>query len=152
MDLDDLKLDMADEGVAINLVGPNGVELFGDDGEPLTITVLSGDSDKAKAIDDKFRKAALKRAQRSRRNQITTDEIDEQAMQRLVELTVGWTNIEKGGKPLDFNRKNVRLVYEEYKFIADQVAEAIEDRGLFMTDKSTSSASTSDSSGKTKKS
>ncbi len=85
----------------------------------------------------KQRRAQVQRLLRGKRNvsDIDIDTLEKEAMETRVALTLDWGNIEDEGK-LAFNEKNVRKVYAEYPWVAEQVDEFQGDRSNFFTSSS----------------
>lgn len=56
------------------------------------------------------------------------DEVVSELMaEMLADITVGWKNIEKDGKPIKFNKKNAIAIYKEFDFIKNQVLVFVSD-------------------------
>ena len=85
----------------------------------------------------KQRRAQVQRLLRGKRNvsDIDIDTLEKEALETRVALTLDWGNIEDEGK-LAFNEKNVRKVYAEYPWVAEQVDEFQGDRSNFFTSSS----------------
>jgi len=82
----------------------------------------------------KQRRASIQRLMRGKRksNDIDFEMLEKEAMETRVALTLDWGNVEADG-PLEFNEKNVRYVYEQFPWIAEQVDEFQSDRANFFT-------------------
>jgi len=85
----------------------------------------------------KQRRAQIQRLLRGKRNvsDIDIDTLEKEALETRVALTLDWGNIEDEGK-LAFNEKNVRKVYTDYPWVAEQVDEFQADRTNFFTSSS----------------
>lgn len=85
----------------------------------------------------KQRRAQIQRLLRGKRNvaDIDIDTLEKEAMETRVALTLDWGNIEDEGK-LQFKEDNVRKVYTEYPWVAEQVDEFQGDRSNFFTNSS----------------
>lgn len=85
----------------------------------------------------KQRRAQVQRLLRGKRNvaDIDIDTLEKEAMETRVALTLDWGNIEDEGK-LQFKEENVRKVYTEYPWVAEQVDEFQGDRSNFFTNSS----------------
>lgn len=85
----------------------------------------------------KQRRAQVQRLLRGKRNvaDIDIDTLEKEAMETRVALTLDWGNIEDEGK-LQFKEENVRKVYTEYPWVAEQVDEFQGDRSNFFTSSS----------------
>lgn len=83
----------------------------------------------------KDRRAGIQRLLRGKKNiaDVDIDTLEEEALRTRVALTLDWGNIEDGEKALTFNEKNVRYVYENFPWLAEQVDEFQGDRSNFFT-------------------
>lgn len=110
-------------------------------GAPTTmkITVLGADSDAYRERQRQFQRARVERMNKSRRMNITPDEIEAEALELLVEVTTGWSGFRLNGADLPFNRDNVRMVYKRFGWIREQVDQAVGDRGNFLPRSASSS-------------
>ena len=120
-----------EEGLPMQVLHPGTGEPTG-----IVISVVCYDServmDRARQIGNQKRIARMK-------NPKTADRIeaDAEATRDLaVASIVGWSGIEKDGKPLEFNQKNAEWLLTEYKFIQSQVEAFGGDRSNFFTEKS----------------
>lgn len=85
----------------------------------------------------KQRRAQVQRLLRGKRNvsDLDIDTLEKEALETRVAMTLDWGNIEDGGK-LNCTEANVRKVYENYPWVADQVDEFQGDRSNFFTSNS----------------
>ena len=85
----------------------------------------------------KQRRAQIQRLFRGKRNisDVDIDTLEKEALETRVALTLEWGGIELD-KPLKFNEENVRKVYSEYPWIAEQVDAFQGDRTNFFTSNS----------------
>jgi Cu/Ag efflux pump CusA len=83
----------------------------------------------------KDRRASIQRLLRGKKTiaDVDIDTLEEEALRTRVALTLDWGNIEDGEKKLTFNDKNVRYVYENFPWLAEQVDEFQGDRSNFFT-------------------
>jgi len=83
----------------------------------------------------KERRSAIQRLLRGKKSvaDVDIDTLEEEALQTRVALTLDWGNIEAEDKKLTFNEKNVRYVYENFPWLAEQVDEFQGDRSNFFT-------------------
>lgn len=101
-------------------------------GTGIFITVASRDSDIYRGVQRKQGDNRLKSiGRRTGSSNITSEEIEEEAMQLLIACTRGWRNMRLNGQELTFSTGNVRVVYDKVPTIKEQVDDAIHDRGNF---------------------
>jgi len=84
----------------------------------------------------KERRAAIQRLLRGKKSvaDVDIDTLEKEALETRVALTLDWGNFEADDKALTFNEKNVRYVYENFPWVAEQVDEFQGDRAnFFMT-------------------
>jgi len=115
----------SDEGAVMYVAHPvSGVET------DAWIKVAGPDSKLAKQ-----RRASIQRMMRGKRksNDIDFEMLEKEAMETRVALTLDWGNIEAEEETLDCTEKNVRYVYENFPWIAEQVDEFQGDRANFFT-------------------
>jgi len=122
----DLSKVQIDNSADINITLPDGTET------DIVITVASQDSEQYRKKTLESRNKRMKDLQRGKKSQLTAEQLDEGGVDLLVACTIGWQNVEKDGKPLEFNDENVRSLYADFPWIKDQVDEAIADRANFM--------------------
>jgi len=86
----------------------------------------------------KQRRAQIQRLFRGKRSgkDIDIDTLEKEALETRVALTLDWGNIELGDGELPYSEKNVRQVYEDFPWIAEQVDEFQGDRSNFFTSSS----------------
>jgi hypothetical protein len=119
-----------DEAFDVELRGPDGAQLFNDDGSAMTIGVLGADSDVAV----KARNAsANRRIQAGPRAKVTAEGIDSDANAYLAKLSVRW-NITMGGEKPAFSYDAALKLYANPRlsFIREQVDAAIGERSNFL--------------------
>lgn len=128
--------DAANAGATLTIKHP--VELTPlrkEDGSEVTITVLGRDSDKYREITNQIQKRATQRLARAKGDleKATDPEITKkEAILRLADTTIGWSGVELDGEMLECNRMNAEIIYTEFPFIADQVADFQEDMENFL--------------------
>ena len=83
----------------------------------------------------KQRRAQVQRLFRGKRggNDIDIEQLEKEAMETRVALTLDWGNIELDEGETPFSEKNVREVYQQYPWVAEQVDEFQQDRSNFFT-------------------
>jgi hypothetical protein len=127
-------LDTATNSAVMEVRHPvTGEPLLTEDDQPITITLLSADSDEYEtAMHDAQRSAARAAAQ--------TDGIADpagttrRAIAVLVRCIVGWENIIVDGEELSFSRSNAGTLMTKVRFIREQVSKFISNRANFLED------------------
>ncbi|SNS00360.1 hypothetical protein SAMN04488503_2290 [Humidesulfovibrio mexicanus] len=117
---------MADQGVEMEI-------LTVDSGKPtgVFLTLAGYDSD---IYRNQERATLNRRLAKKVRKTPTAEDFDDDSMVTLVRCTLGWRNVEVGGKPLEFTPANVRMVYEQYPEIKRQANAFILDGANFLRD------------------
>ena len=102
--------DNSDTGVRFHLAGP--------------------DSDVYRRSESAARNRNLSRQTKTR---LTAEMIDEQVLEHLLAVTIGWEGVLYNGQPLEFTADNLRMVYTEarLRFIREQVEAFVGDRQNF---------------------
>ena len=101
------------------------------DPQPVTITVLSVHSKKIRRFDESMRKRRIKASR------LTGEALHEDSLDRAVHGTVTWQGFRSGEKALAPTAENVRMIYEQYPWVLDQVVEAMNDNQRFFSSAST---------------
>lgn len=129
MDLLTLKADKAETGAVLQLKHPASEEPI----EGVTITLLGQDSKKYRAIQRRRSQATLDRVAKGKKaRNWDAEEIERNALDDLVEMTVSWTGVNLGGEELPCNVANARRVYTELPWVREQAQEFVADRGNFL--------------------
>lgn len=136
----------ADQGADLELMTPSGT-LITDSAtkKPWTIRLLGVDSKKYQDAQHRLANKRIQRRSRSRRAIVTSEELDTDQLELLVEVTTGWCDCIKltaDSAPLPFNRENVRMLYSSYPWIREQAEEFIADRANFLGESLRNSKST----------
>lgn len=99
---------------------------------PMKIKIIGKDSDKFVQLSEDFRRSSLEdmKANKTTEQRIQTSKEYGDAL--LVACTIEWQGIELDGKKLECNPENVKLVYQRFAWIKEQVDTAIADRSLFI--------------------
>lgn len=97
----------------------------------MVITVMSMDSDEYRQIQLRLQNEQIKYA-RKNRGKTTAERIQQEALDLLVAVTVGWKGIEKDGAPYPFTPDNARWLYASLPFVKEQVDEFIGERRNFI--------------------
>lgn len=126
---------LADEGVDMVVMKYGSDEpLLARNKQPVTLTLLGPDSD---VYREQTRVQVKKRIARSANvksvNEVDLVEAENDALELMVACTVGWKNLfDTDGKPVEFNKDAVRLLYTAYPVIREQVDTFIVDRARFI--------------------
>ena len=116
----------ANQGAEVEIMHPvSGVSLG------ITIRVAGTDSVTHRNAQ---REITNRRLRNKQKNTITVEAIEEEALSVLAKCTLGWSGLEDGGKPLEFNEANARMIYEKYPFVKEQVETFMLERGNFLRD------------------
>lgn len=100
-------------------------------GEPLdaVITLVGHDS---AAYRNKLRDFAQQQISKGKgKPKLDLDASEKQAAELLAACTIGWSNIDEGGKAIPFSREACIDVYRKYRWIREQVDAFVGDRGNF---------------------
>jgi hypothetical protein len=119
-----------DDAFDVELNGPDGAQLFNDDGTPMTIGVLGADSDVAV----KARNAnSNKRLAQGLRMKMTAEGLDSEGAAYLAKLTTRW-NITMGGEKPACGYQAALSLYTNPRlsFIREQIDQAIGERANFL--------------------
>lgn len=110
----------------------------------LQIFVYGPDSEQVRAARNQFASRLNILQQRTRRRKQNYDDVIEGNQILALGATGGWRVRDDNGKwvnllpwgddLLEFSRKNAKRVYEEFTFIAEQVADYMEERANFLSD------------------
>ena len=127
-DLNSLKPVMADDGAVLNIVHPETEELI----EGMTITLLGQDSKVYRKLQMGKQQAALNRMAKGKKAiDLDAEKLSEDSIEDLVKLTTAWTGFALDGKKLEFTPDNVRMVYNDWAWIKEQVQEFVGNRANF---------------------
>jgi hypothetical protein len=118
------------EGVDMPVCGFDGKPLKNKKKEPITLKLLGPDSD---AYRDGMRANVKKRMEAaSGGKEISAEETDNDALNTLMDLTVGWSGfLDKEGNPIQFSGKALLELYKNYPAIRDQADTFISKRSNF---------------------
>jgi hypothetical protein len=118
-----------EEGFVLELTGPDGAQLFNDDGTPMTLTLIGADSDvavKARRLNSN------KRYQQGARLKFTAEGLESDGAAYLAKLTTAWDITLGGEKPPCTYQAALQLYNNPIlAFIREQADRAIEDRANF---------------------
>lgn len=76
----------------------------------------------------------LNRSAKGKAKPDTPEQIEKKGAALLAEVTTGWRGVVLGGEELPFTPANARKLYEEQRWVRQQVDRAVHDLGNFMKD------------------
>ncbi len=129
MDLASLDLTKAsNDGAWITLKHPaTGEDLSG------KIKVVGKDSTKFIQLSEEFRRKTMEDMKSNKTMAQKMESAQAQSDAILVACTVDWDGMMLDGKDLPFSEQNVKMVYERFGWIKEQIDTAIADRANFLT-------------------
>jgi hypothetical protein len=129
MDLASLDLTKAsNDGAWITLKHPaTGEELSG------RIKIVGKDSTKFTQLSEEFKRKTLEDMKSNRTMSQRLENAQEQSDSILVACTLDWEGMMLDGKDLEFTESNVKMVYNRFNWIKEQIDVAIADRANFLT-------------------
>lgn len=129
MDLGKLDLTKAaNEGAWITLKHPaTGEDLSG------KIKVVGKDSTKFLQLSEEYRRKTLEDMKSNKTMAQKLEASQEQSDAILVACTLDWDGMMLDGEDLPFTEANVKMVYQRFTWIKEQVDVAIADRANFLT-------------------
>ncbi|TAA54015.1 hypothetical protein [Shinella sp. JR1-6] len=120
----------AGEGAVMEVLHPaDGTVLKDDNGQPITITLMGADSEKAKR---RQRAEINKRLKSGRNTKITAEEMEENGVNLLALCTLSWSGIKLDGHLLECNAENAAMIYQRMPWLREQVDTFVGDRGNFL--------------------
>lgn len=121
--------DLANDGVAMHVNGPDGVPLFKADGDtPVTITLLGQDSDRLSRIMNQRGNRHL----RQRGPVVMTVEQGLTAdIEYLAKATIAWDGVGLDEEETTFSEEAAAKAYRQYAWLRDQVRAFVFDRARF---------------------
>lgn len=132
-DLKSYSVDPENQKAVLELMHPQSYSpLTDDDGNVASITLHGPDSNEQKKARRKWMDKALNNGAKRKKMNISSEQIEAQAIDILVAATADWSNIGYEGEDLDCTPENVRKIYTEVPFIREQVDEFINDRSNFL--------------------
>jgi len=104
-------------------------------GEDLSgkIKVVGKDSTKFTQLSEEFKRKALEDMKSSKTMAQRMDNAQEQSDAIIVACTIDWDGMMLDGEDLPFTEANVKMVYQRFTWIKEQVDVAIADRANFLT-------------------
>lgn len=108
------------------------VEVKGPDGKPLgpngwRVRVAGQDSARFRAAQAEITQERLD----SENIEVSADDLQRNAVRILAKCIISWTPIILGGKELECNERNARMLLERYGFIREQLERKAGNRKLF---------------------
>lgn len=128
MDLNKLDLTKAsNEGTWYTLKHPVSNEDL-----PMKIKIIGKDSEKFIKLSEDFRRSTLEdmKANKTTEQRIQTSKDYGDTL--LISCTTDWQGIELDGKKLECNPDNIKLIYQRFGWIKEQIDTAIADRANFI--------------------
>jgi hypothetical protein len=120
----------AGEGAVMEVLHPgDGTVLKDDNGQPITITLMGADSEKAKK---RQRMEINKRLKNGRNSKITAEEMEENGVNLLALCTLSWSGIKLDGRLLECSTENAAMVYQRSPWLKEQVDTFVGDRSNFL--------------------
>lgn len=124
---------LANNGAPVPLVSPLGDVIIGTDEKPVTFYIYGQDSKKFRdAINEIRRRNVGKKAKVK-----TPDEEDAEAIERLADLTAGWSNnFDLDGHAFEYSRENAIKLYSDPRFqwLYEQINRAVMNRANFLAE------------------
>lgn len=96
------------------------------------IRVMGADAEPYRDAVRELLRAHNERLARERRSVATPDEQEEFDLALLVAATLAWSDLVEHGAPIVFSQQAARKIYRTYRWIAEQVREAIGERANFL--------------------
>jgi len=99
------------------------------------IHLAGADSEAFRKVERRIKNSRFSKLLKGNKNKpnITAEELEENSLDLLVAVTLGWENVLSNGQPLEFNEANVRTLYEDCAWLREQVDEFIGDRTNFLS-------------------
>jgi len=128
MDLANLNTkELGEKGAELHLLHPATEEPLFHNEKPVTIRLAGSDS-------NLFRKAnaAIVRRVQGKKGKQTSEEFEAAVTEQLAAVTLGFSNLVFNGEPAVFSKEKAIEIYEEYRWIREQVAEFVANRANFL--------------------
>lgn len=125
---------LQDDGTFVHLNGLDDMPMYteGEDPQPIGITVAGIHSRRHRQIEAQLRKRKI------RPKDLTGERIMQDTIERVAYCTLGWQGFYLHGEEIPATMENVKMVYETFPWILDQVTEAMQDGARFFKKDSTS--------------
>lgn len=125
---------LANNGAPVPLVSPLGDVVIGADGKPVTFFIYGQDSKKFRDAINEIRRRNLSNKKAKVK---TPDEEDSEAIERLADLTAGWSNnFDLDGQQFGYSRENAIKLYSDSRFqwLYEQINRAVMNRANFLAE------------------
>jgi len=123
----------ADQGATMHVAHPvTGVALSQEDGSPVSLILAGEDSERFRKQDRTARSRRLARQQQGRAMKLSADELDSDALEMLVAVTVGWSGLALDGADLPYSPDNARKLYTRLPWLREQAQAFVLDRANFL--------------------
>lgn len=133
MDISKFSVDPDNQTSKMVLLHPiTNAPLADDDGNEASIMLHGPDSTAQKEVKRKFQNKAIKDGVKRKSLNISTEQIEAQAIALDVAATAGWKNISIEGEEFEYSPENAKILYRDYPWIREQVEEFIADRSNFL--------------------
>lgn len=122
----------AEEGSTLEVRHPTtGAVLVNGDGRSVTLTLAGMDSQRAKKAEAAALNRRLKMGGR-RSSSVTAEELNNDTLEVLSSITLGWSGFVVDGKELEVNLENARRLYKQWHWLREQAQAFVEDRANFL--------------------
>ncbi len=98
-----------------------------------TIRLAGADSDTYRAIERKQNNKRTSKISSGRPFTLTQEEVEEDNLKKAMSCTLGWTDMILNGQELECTPENVRMMYERFPWLYEQVWVFIQDRKNFLS-------------------
>lgn len=130
MDLDDFR--PSDEPVGFTLINPrDGTEMTVDE-KPVRWLMVSPDDKRMVDFEHDVQRRRLKASQNTGRLEITIEQVEAEAFERLATATAGFENIRQGGVEVVFSKAEAKRLLKELGWLREQVSQFYSSRGNFI--------------------
>ena len=124
---------LANNGAPVPLVSPLGDVIIGNDGKPVTFYIYGQDSKKFRDTINEIRRRNVGKKAKVK----TPDEEDAEVIERLADLTAGWSNnFDLDGEAFTYSRENAIKLYSDSRFqwLYEQINRAVMNRANFLAE------------------
>ena len=118
---------VANQGEVLTLLHPATNEEL-----DTTITLMGSDSDEYRNTIKKRFEAAQRQAKNKRNQDVDLDDAEQKSQELLAKMTLGWENLEMGGKSVKFTVEAAKEIYSKFPWIREQVEKFVSDRSNFI--------------------
>lgn len=141
-------LGTTDDGVTMELRHPVDGSVLMNGTAPVSITLTGEDSAAFRRVEREQNNRRLKDLSRGRKRDLTDEELEASAIERLSACTVGWHGIVLDGETLPCTKHNASRLYSEPRlaWVREQVNEFVRDRRNFLPSSETMSSPTANTS------